>query len=54
MTFEENKEMTLKEMKAKIVKNYTAFKTMLELQECGYDEETAVGWIYGTWFEKED
>lgn len=41
-----------KEMKSKVTDNYEAYKAKMELEKSGYDEVTAVAWVYRIWFEK--
>ena len=43
--------MTLEEMRAKIASNYEAWKAKTEIEQNGYDEETAITWVYKIWFE---
>ena len=43
--------MTIQEMKSKIAGNYEAWKAKMEIEKNGYDEETAIAWVYRIWFE---
>ena len=42
---------SFEEMKSKVASNYKAWKAKMELESNGYDEVTAVAWVYRIWFE---
>ena len=45
--------MTIEEMKIKVASNYQAWKSKIELEQNGYDEETAIALVYRIWFNEE-
>lgn len=48
---QEDSKMTREEMKNKVASNYNAWKAKMELERNGYDEVTAIVWVYRVWFE---
>ena len=50
MMNQEEKKM-FEEMKNKVASNYKAWKAKMELENNGYDEVTAIVWVYRVWFE---
>lgn len=46
--------MTIQDMKIKVASNYMAWKSKMDLEQKGYDEETAIAWVYRVWFGNEE
>lgn len=40
-----------KEMKKKVASNYKAWQAKMQIEKNGYDEVTAIAWVYRIWFE---